>query len=147
MAKPPLKQFVIDGITYRAEDCVQGVLINPSLPELFDMTPNDQRSAAQIKKWWGRPFINRDDWADQEHHTIRHQEQLRREGRDYALSPEGVAKQLDEHRVTWYETYPAGDRYVVRCLDGGAWDRSTNWGNYSTLEEALSVAENGPRWR
>ena len=37
--------------------------------------------------------------------------------------------------------------FVVRCLDGGAWDRSTNWGNADTLEQALEIAKNGPHRR
>ena len=33
-------------------------------------------------------------------------------------------------------------RFDVRCLDGGAWDRSTNHGQYGTLEEAIQHALN-----
>ena len=34
-----------------------------------------------------------------------------------------------------------GDGYVVRCLDGGAWDRATLKGVFDTLEEAVQVAK------
>lgn len=40
-----------------------------------------------------------------------------------------------------------GDRFSVRCLDGGAWDRSTCYGWVSTLDEAIELAINGPKWR
>lgn len=33
-----------------------------------------------------------------------------------------------------------GGRYSVRCLDGGAWDRSTWRGEADTLEEAVELA-------
>jgi hypothetical protein len=33
-----------------------------------------------------------------------------------------------------------GTRYHVRCLDGGAWDRSTIWGTFSQLEQAIALA-------
>lgn len=38
------------------------------------------------------------------------------------------------------DAWPSGVRYTVRCLDGGAWDRSTNWGSVATLELALARA-------
>ena len=47
----------------------------------------------------------------------------------------------------WLAAWPSGTRYDVRCLDGGAWDRSTCWGQANTLEEALKIARTGPAWR
>ena len=50
-------------------------------------------------------------------------------------------------RASWMKAWPSGTRYATRCLDGGAWDRSTNWGMFASLEEALACAMNGPEWR
>ena len=47
----------------------------------------------------------------------------------------------------WLETFPSGCRYMVRCLDGGAWDRSTMWGAFGKLTEAIACAKAGPSWR
>jgi hypothetical protein len=47
----------------------------------------------------------------------------------------------------WLKAWPSGMRYDVRCLDGGAWDRSTCWGMAATLEEAVRIAKTGPTWR
>ncbi|MBF5007848.1 hypothetical protein [Diaphorobacter caeni] len=33
-------------------------------------------------------------------------------------------------------------RYVIRCLDFGAWDRSTNWGYVASLDEAVELVRN-----
>ncbi len=52
-----------------------------------------------------------------------------------------------ENREEWMKSWPNGTRYETRCLDGGAWDRSTSWGMFPTLEEALLTAATGPRWR
>lgn len=54
----------------------------------------------------------------------------------------------DSHRKFWGRPYIVtqdGERpgFVVRCLDGGAWDRSTNWGKFPTLEEAVKQAKSG----
>jgi len=34
-----------------------------------------------------------------------------------------------------------GGRVTVRCLDGGAWDRSTWWGSFDTIAEAVAFAK------
>lgn len=39
-----------------------------------------------------------------------------------------------------YKLYPTGIRYEVRCLTGGAWDRSSSQGMFSSLEEAIEKA-------
>lgn len=36
--------------------------------------------------------------------------------------------------------FPEGVRFDVRCLDGGAWDRSTWWGSFSDLRSAVACA-------
>jgi hypothetical protein len=41
---------------------IDGIKINPELPEDFDITPNDERSPEEIDEWWGVPFVeNRGD--------------------------------------------------------------------------------------
>ena len=45
------------------------------------------------------------------------------------------------------DLWVGGIRYDTYCLDGGAWDRPTNWGKFGTLEEAIPCAWEGPVWR
>ena len=52
-----MKTFVLDKIKFLAENCFDGVLINPKLPKDFECTDNQKRPAAQRNKWWGRPYI------------------------------------------------------------------------------------------
>jgi hypothetical protein len=99
---------------------VSGVPIDPKLPKNFDSTPNDARPASH-RRWEGRPYIVTDD------------------GANMMSSP--------ETRASWLKAWPSGIRYSVRCLDGGAWDRSTWWGGFATLEEAIACAKSGPTWR
>jgi hypothetical protein len=90
------------------------VSINPKLSKNFDNIPNDARPKSH-QRWWFRPFIRTMSWEDW--------------------------KSEDEDRkAEWYKHWPSGVRYEVRCLDGGAWDRTTNHGMFATLEEAMSVA-------
>jgi hypothetical protein len=86
--------------------------INPRLPKNFDDTANELRPKSH-NRWWFRPFIRTYD---------------------------GGYKPGDDYYEKWLEAWPTGIRYDVRCLDGGAWDRTTGHGQFATLEEALKVA-------
>lgn len=102
--------------------------INPKLPRDFDNTPNNRRPRSHLR-WWNRPYIETLSVEDLE--------------RDYAQASEpDTAREYwqREGRAKWLAAWPSGTRYDVRCLDGGAWDRSTNRGQFATLEEALAVA-------
>ncbi len=142
-----LTAYQIDGMEYHASACIDGVLINPLLPEEFDITPNDDRSDDEMALWWERPFIVVYTWHDVKLGIHRNQQRLRNEGSEYALPLEDVPAYVEKERVVWYGGWPNGDRFDVRCLDGGAWDRSTNWGQFATIEEALHCVAHGPAWR
>lgn len=110
-----------------AEDVVDGVPINPQLPPDFDQTPNDERPDAH-RKFWGVPFIVTE--------TTERLDAYHSERAD-KWAEEGRAWWRDQGRPGWLQAWPGGVRYEVRCLDGGAWDRSTAWGCYATLKGAL----------
>ncbi len=111
------------------------VPFNPSLPKKFDSTPNEARPAHH-RHWWYRPFIRTE--------TIDRLDAFYRDRTDeYA---EAGRKLWAKDRAAWLAAWPRGIRYEVRCLDGGAWDRSTSWGMFATLEEALVCVESGPAW-
>ena len=73
---------------------VDGIWVNPELPENFDNTPNDARPESH-QQWWYIPYI----------------------------------LQSKDNSCT------------VRCLDGGAWDRSTWKGQFSTLDQAIEYVK------
>lgn len=112
-----------------AERIINGVPINPRLPEHFDATANEDRPASH-RKFWHRPYIVTD--------TVEALDAFYA-GRTDAYADEGRHRWI-EGRKQWLAAWPSGTRYTVRCLDGGAWDRSTNWGSFATLEAALAVA-------
>ncbi|MDP2832333.1 MAG: hypothetical protein Q8Q28_03370 [Pseudomonadota bacterium] len=116
-----MPRFALAGRNFTAEQCVDGVLINPSLPPAFDQTPNDARPDSHAK-WWHRPFIV--TYSDAVSH--------------YAQCSE---EEKERMRRQWFDAWPSGTRYDVRCLDGGAWERSTSWGAFATLEAAVACAK------
>ena len=131
-----MPRFNIAGNKFTAEKCIRGVLVNPVLPKHFDSTANEERPASQ-KKWWDMPYIETlsvEEWDEQYANRTDEYADKAREG-------------WKEGRVSWLRAWPSGIRYDVRCLDGGAWDRSTAWGMFATLEEALACAGVGPEWR
>jgi len=116
---------------------IDGVFVNPQLPENFDSTAHEDRDEISLS-WWDKPYIvveslKQESW-------IEHYMRLKNE---YEWSDEDIGTQedweqyLQRERNSWFETFPAGFRYNVRCLDGGAWDRSTNHGFFDSFEEAL----------
>lgn len=98
--------------------------VNPVLPSKFDDTPNEQRPPSH-QKWWFRPFIVTDSW-----------DQIVARGAPIMEDP----IEREKYRASWFDAWPSGTRYDVRCLDGGAWDRSTCWGMFRTMEEAQQCA-------
>ena len=131
------QRFILsNGVAYLAERMEQDVLINPQLPRGFDSTPNDGRPASH-QKWWGLPYICTETVEEMDTFYAERSDDHAQAGR----------KLWVDSRKKWLESWPSGTRYDVRCLDGGAWDRSTNWGAFATLEEALHCAHVGPAWR
>lgn len=119
-----------------------GIIINPILRDEFDMTDNDERPKDEINDWWGRAYIRTDMWGD---NTETYEEYFARSQEPIGFKPETLEEwtaRVQRQKESWFEEFPSGTRYMVRCLDGGAWDRSTNKGSYPTLEEALQIAKN-----
>lgn len=131
------KNFNINGKSFAAEDCVDGVLINPKLPKNFDCTSNEYRPASH-QKFWYMPYIetfSTEDWEASHNSATDEYAEARR------------ARWAVEGRQNWLRAWPSGVRYEVHCLDGGAWDRPTQWGMFATLDEALNCTSTGPAWR
>ena len=116
---------------------VNGIAVNPALPKNFDSTPNDQRPDSH-HAWWHRPYVVTDRWQPESYHN--YCERLARLGYEPDYTFEEWQAYQDHQEVSWLEAWPSGVRYNVRCLDGGAWDRSTNYGSFPSLDAALEVA-------
>jgi hypothetical protein len=107
--------------------------VDPKLPAHFDETPNDERPLSHLV-WWEQPFI-----------VTRAIEAMDTEYDQ--LGGTALAHWLADGRARWLEAWPGGTRYEARCLDGGAWDRSTCWGFFGTLEQAEACCASGGPWR
>lgn len=91
--------------------------INPKLPANFSNCRNEDRPHSH-QRWWFQPYIETYDW-----------ERMR------------TQHSTEADRAQWFAAWPSGTRYDVRCLDGGAWDRPTCLGMFTTLDAALVLCE------
>lgn len=121
-------------------EIVDDIPVNPLLRADFDSTPNEERYPKEVDDWWNKPYILTCSW---EHMSETWDEYSKRakEWEFEAQPKDHYEADLAQRRVKWFESWPGGVRYDVRCLNGGAWDRSTNLGMYPTLEEALNVCK------
>jgi hypothetical protein len=95
-----MNTYKIGEFEFTAKDAKEGILIDPTLPAHFYSKAIAERSAVEVEKWEGLPYI-----------------------------------------------VSAQQGFRVECLDGGAWDRPTLWGQSAQIDEAISVAKSGPAWR
>ncbi|EIM1710201.1 hypothetical protein JFQ88_004098 [Aeromonas dhakensis] len=105
----------------QAQKMVDGVIIDPVLRPGFDETPHEERCELEEADWWGVPYIETISFELMFGHL------------------DGVA--MEEVRANWFARWPEGNRYDLRCLDGGAWDRSSNRGAFASLQEAIAAAK------
>lgn len=117
---------------------VDGIPIDPELPENFDITPNYDRPPSH-NLWWRRPYIETDRYEPESYED--YQERLSRMGMEADYSREDWEATQLEYTKQWQEAWPGGVRYNLRCLDGGAWDRPTNYGFFPSLEKAIAAAK------
>lgn len=111
---------------------MQQVPINPRLPANFDNCPNDERPESH-QIWWDVPYIVSESVGQRDAWYAARNDECADDQRTWWAST---------GRAQWLKSWPGGCSYSVRCLDGGAWDRSTCWGIFGSLDEALARAGN-----
>ena len=123
---------------------IDGIAVNPLLPDDFYDTPNDERDTNELAHWWGRPFITTESFMEDSYEA--YCERMTEFDAEYKLeSLEEFTTRRENEEKSWNEHWVGGVRYDVRCLTGGAWDRPSSQGYFSSLEEALVVAKEKPK--
>lgn len=123
---------------------VDGIAIDPLLADDFYDTANEGRDTNELAHWWGRPFITTESFMEDSYEA--YCERMTEFDAEYKLeSLEEFTARRDNEEKSWNEHWVGGVRYDVRCLTGGAWDRPSMLGNFSTLEEAIALAKEQPK--
>jgi len=114
--------------------------LNPRLRENFDATPNDSRDDLEVAHWWGKPYIEANFVTLTDRNYFAFTERMKSYSSDDVISEEEWNEVFSGSQMNNKECNH-GAIFVVRCLDGGAWDRSTWKGQFNSLTEAISCAE------
>jgi hypothetical protein len=106
----------------------------------FDVTPNDERDPLEHEHWWCKPYIvtQFSTLTDRNYSTF--VERLNSYGSENISSEEEWQKSFSTLNIE-NDVYSHGVSFIVRCLDGGAWDRSTWKGQFNNLADAILCAE------
>lgn len=121
---------------------VDGFCINPLQRPDFDVTPNDYRDGLEVHDWWGRPYIIEDEYWQPDDNYETYAERCKGLTTIPLETKDQWEKRQAENRQDFVNKYPSGKSYTVRCLHGGAWDRSSWCGTFATLSEAIDHAKN-----
>ena len=133
------------------KNIIDGIAIDPILPEEFWSTAHEDREKVELDEWWERPFIvtqGYDEESYQEYFSRMkpyYDDLIARYGEEkttYKVETEDEFNaRIAEQKKSWYEAWTTGIRYDVYILDGGTWDRPTGKGKVGSLEEALKIAK------
>lgn len=113
--------------------------LNPELRPGFDSTPNDDRADLEIEHWWNKPYIVTQQFCMRDRSYTAYVERLKSSDFKIDTEEEWTSK-IEKQMTSWMAAWPSGTRYDVRCLNGGAWDRSSCIGMYATLGDAILAA-------
>jgi len=129
-----------DHTEYKAENFIEGVFINPVLPEGF-IDYEIEINRWENYHWEGTPYIKsrRSRTPDSTYYEYKN-----RVKNTADTIPEDEFNSIKEK---WEQQYPEGICYGVYCLDGNPSGKPTWWGDFATIAEAVECANNGPEWR
>lgn len=122
---------------------VDDIAIFPIHHPDLDITGYCDLNSDELKDWWNKPYIVTKTWSDIEAAF----EADNAEGNcgNCASLQEQRERAKRVAREDWFDTYPQGIRYEVRCLDGRSL-YSAVWGTEATLLAAILRARAGPAW-
>ena len=131
---------------------VDGIAIDPILPDDFWNTAHEDRERIELDEWWERSFIVTQGYNEESYEEYYsrmkpyYDELIAHYGEEkttYKVETEDEFNaRIAEQKKSWFDAWSSGIRYDVYILDGGAWDRPTSKAKVGSLEEALKIAKN-----
>tara|TARA_R110001592_G_scaffold221139_2_gene475827 strand:+ start:33910 stop:34368 length:459 start_codon:yes stop_codon:yes gene_type:complete len=119
------------------------VPLNPVMRGDFDMTPNTDRDPLEIEHWWGIPYIVTFPYEMTDRSYQAYLDRLKTYGIANIDTEIDWLRREEERKNSWFKKWPSGVRFDVRCLTGGAWDRSSSIAMVESLAKAILVATAG----
>ena len=132
------------------KNIIDGIAIDPILPDDFWSTAHEDREKIELDEWWERPFIvtqGYDEESYEEYYSRMkpyYDELITHYGEEKTTNKveneDEFNARVEKEKKSWFDIWPSGIRYDVYILDGGAWDRPTSKAKVATLEEALNLS-------
>lgn len=125
---------------------IDGICINPKQRWLFDALANNLRPFEEHQDWFQQPYIVTYDYRPSDDSYESFVERMKGYA-DYQESESKIESKAEwttrteQQKTSFFEKFPSGTRFDVRCYDGGAWDRSTAIGWAGSMEQAISIAK------
>ena len=130
---------------------VDGIAIDPILPDDFWNTAHEDRERIELEEWWERLFILTKGYEEESYQEYfsrmkpYYDDLITHYGEEkttYKVENEDEFNaRVAEQKKSWFDEWTTGIRYDVYILDGGAWDRPTSKAKVGSLEEALEIAK------
>lgn len=124
-----------------AQRLVDGIPVDPTQRRYFDNTANEERDPQEVADWWNLPYIVSRHYREPDASYSDFCERLEEYGTSTQETEVDYNARMERQRRSWFESWPSGVCYDVRCLDGGAWDRSTWRGTFASEAEAVAHAK------
>jgi len=133
------------------KNIVDGIAIDPILPEDFWSTAHEDREKVELGEWWERPFIVTQGYDEESYEDYYsrmkpyYDDLIANYGEEkttYKVETEDEFNaRVEKQKKSWFDAWPSGIRYDVYILDGGAWDRPSAKDKVGSLEEALTIVK------
>lgn len=124
----------------QSEWVTENIPLNPLLRDDFDETPNDERDPLENEHWWCKPYIVTQFSSLTDRNYSAFFQRLNSYCHKDIISEEEWKKDFSGLHME-NDAYTHGVSFIVRCLDGGAWDRSSWKGQFNNLADAILCAE------
>lgn len=134
------------------KNIIDGIAIDPILPDDFWNTAHEDRERIELDEWWERSFIVTQGYNEESYEEYYsrmkpyYDELIAHYGEEkttYKVETEDEFNaRIAEQKKSWFDAWSSGIRYDVYILDSGAWDRPTSKAKVGSLEEALKIAKN-----
>jgi len=126
------------------KNIIEGICVNPALRNDFNNTKNSDRPDQETADWWGRAFILSQEYKQSDDSYPEYVKRITGHGSELGFELQEKTDwelKQKENMENFLSDYPTGKAYLVKVLDGGAWDRSSLKAQLPSLDEAINLAK------
>ena len=138
------KKYTEENRPQNQRNIIEGICVNPNLRNDFNNTKNSDRPDLETADWWGRAFILSQEYEQSDDSYSEYVKRITGYGSELGIELQEKVdweRKQKESLACFLNNYPTGKAYIVKVLDGGAWDRSSLKAQLPSLNEAVNIAK------